>query len=97
MYSARYTFYTMPLWTWMLYGKSGQMKDKPRKRASQSLWGNGPQRQWQAEVRQLRQGRTRNEEELRERRIPPIHTWDLVGGRLYNDSTESLGRRVAAV
>ena len=36
----------------------GQMKDKPRKRASQSLRGNGPQRQWQAEVRELRQGRS---------------------------------------
>ena len=36
----------------------GQMKDKPRKRASQSQRGNSPQRQWQAEVRELGQGRS---------------------------------------
>ena len=36
----------------------GQMKDKPKQGASQSEGGNGPQRQWQAEVRELRQGRS---------------------------------------
>ena len=33
----------------------------------------------------------------KERRVPPHSHLGLTGGTLYNDQTEALGRRVAAV
>ena len=70
------------------------MKDKPKERASQSQRGNGPQRQWQAEVRELRQGRC-DKNQGREDSTP--FTLGTHRGTLYNDATESLGRTVLAV
>ena len=47
----------MPFLTWILYGKSWSNERQAKARSVPVTGGNGPQRQWQAEVRELRQGR----------------------------------------
>ena len=84
----------MPFLTWILYGKSWSNERQAKARSVPVTGGNGPQRQWQAEVRELRQGRC-DKNQGREDSTP--FTLGTHRGTLYNDATESLGRTVLAV